>query len=285
MNGALWSTLPGMAYTAPVFRSLACASIALLVGCGGIAPTTSVAPVAESDFAPSAKQVVCDLMTKCCSPGFDAATACNAENYSMGPYAYRKYDPARGGACVATLRSFASSCTITSKVTDCQNIYVGTQAIGAPCEGSTDCAGYADHSAYCGPSPTANMVCQLTAKAGEACNGTVPATGGLLFTGCGAGLYCATSGLCTPQGGPGQPCDRLNPAMSCNPSLRCDTTSAKCANKLPVGASCVVDSSCAEDNCDNGICAGPPSVESSNLCRVNTEAPLPSLPADADAGI
>src|ERR1700690_3947544 len=124
-------------------RPLAYALLAVLIGCSGVRSTTgSATPMAESDFVAGYEQAMCDLLTKCCGPGFNEAAACNAIVAPTAPE-YRKYDPVQAGACIATLRGFASTCTATDSEykAACWTVYAGAQTIGGPCHGWDDCAG------------------------------------------------------------------------------------------------------------------------------------------------
>ena len=121
--------------------------------------------------------------------------------------------------------------------------------------------------------------CQPTAKAGEWCG---PDSTGTIHTyaECGPGLYCASSGLCTELASFGQPCDPLYVSALCDPSLRCDATTSKCANKLITGASCIRNTDCIYGSCSGGICQGPLTVAMSSLCSSGDQNMVPTSTAD-----
>jgi hypothetical protein len=234
----------------------------VLIGCGGVKSTTgSAAPMTESDFDVSYKQAMCDLVTKCCGPGFNAAAACNALVAPTAPE-YRKYDPVQAVACIATLRGFASTCTETDSEykAACWTVFAGAQTIGGPCHGWDDCIG---SDLYCTTTGlSGNTYCQATAKSGESCVGGF-ATTNVNGLPCGKGFYCGPSALCLPQRGLGEACET---SLSCVPSLRCEPTTLKCENKLPTGATCNTNSDCIDDGCSNGSCQARPTIATSSLC-------------------
>lgn len=277
-------------------RSLALPSLAMLISCGGATSlasvdnsTASATPVAESDFAASYAQAMCDLLNKCCITDFNVSAGCGPQGAPTGTYVYRKYDPAQGGACIAAIRSFAPTCLATqSKVAPCLALYVGTLAIGAPCQASEDCSGYSTGDAYCySDFPFSSASCQPTAKAGEPCLGNyVSRVSGARK--CGAGLYCGESTQCTPLAGLGQACDPAYLSSSCEPSLRCDRASPKCTSKATAGASCTVNSDCIDGKCTNGACQGPIVIATSSLCSTAGGNLVANITADSgtvtDAG-
>ena len=260
-----------MAHFALTLRPLACVSLAIVFGCGGAtSSTSSSAPVAASDFPVSYTQAMCDLLSKCCNASLDA-TACKASVVPLAVPQYQKYDPASGGACIAALRNFASSCTASAReyANACTTLDVGTQAIGAPCESSADCTGYATSEAYCTfGNSSSSQICRSTLKAGEPCSVLDPNTGVYVPAACGAGLYCATSELCAPKSSLGQLCDQPYSTNNCVAPLRCDPAAAMtCASLAPNGASCIGDGDCVDGYCSNGTCQGTISIGTSRVCN------------------
>ena len=281
---AIWVTLGGMAHFAPTFRPLACVSLAIVFGCGGTTSSTSSSAVTESDFPASYSQAMCDLLSKCCNTNLDT-TACRASVVPLAVPQFQKYDPTNGGACIAELRNFASSCTASAReyATACDTLSVGNQAIGAPCQSSEDCAGYATSQAYCTFGTSASsQICRSTVKAGEPCSVLDPNTGVYVPAACGAGLYCATSELCAPKVSLGQPCVQPYSTDNCVAPLRCDPAAAMtCASLAPNGASCLGDGDCVDGYCSNGTCQGTVSITTSRMCNANGGSVTPAATVDA----
>jgi len=282
---AIWVTLAGMAHFSLTFRPLACVSLAIVFGCGGATSSaSSSAPVTESDFPASYTQAMCDLLSKCCNASLDL-TACRASVVPLAVPQFQKYNPTNGGACIAALRNFASSCTASAReyANVCNTLFVGTQAIGAPCQSSEDCTGYATSEAYCTFGTSASsQICRSTVKAGEPCSVLDPNTGVYVPATCGAGLYCATSELCAPKVSLGQPCDQPYSTDNCVAPLRCDPAAAMtCARLAPSGASCIGGSDCIDGYCSNGTCQATIAFATSETCTGSGGSVTPGPTVDA----
>jgi hypothetical protein len=172
----------------------------------------------------------------------------------------------------------------------CNRVLVGTVATGGACESESECAPVA------GATVTCLNVCRATrrAKLGEDCIRTCRAdndcgrlegeppfdltnvsswadchaedglacVGGTCVRGpgagsaclgnavCDSGLSCPDARTCTPYPAIGEPCGR------CAPAAYCDTLSATCAEKRPLGASCSGADACSSGRC-NRVCESP----------------------------
>jgi hypothetical protein len=272
-----------MMYSPRAYRPLACFSFGIVVGCGGVsASTSSPAPVAAADFPASYTQALCDVLSKCCKTSVDTTT-CKASVAPPVVPQYQKYDPANGGACIAALRGFASSCVASARdyATACTTIYVGAQAIGAPCTEYADCIGYAAGDSFCSSGTSAGQTCQPTLKVGGLCRGNDPSTDSAILAQCGVGLYCATSGLCAPKVSLGQTCEQPYSTENCVAPLRCDPATMKCASLAPAGASCLGDGDCSDGLCENGTCQATISVATSRMCAGSGGNATPASTVDA----
>ena len=235
--------------------------------------STTVAPVAEADFALQAAHALCDTIQPCCaqtSYPYDQA-ACVARmqqevKEDVKPSPNTTYDPSAAGRCVAKVRELAAKCADPADgdddaaEEDCKAIYVGTTKTGEAC----------DKSAECAPSPEGRVRCVHYGDLGSPGSvqnrdgGTNPPPP---VTGSQCTLYKKNAAKGDPCG-PNNSKDGGKPPTivgACegrvkNATLYCDYKSLTCQPVIAVGQPCMdlTSGACAGGgSCTNGTCAAP----------------------------
>ncbi len=263
-----------------------CAWAALsVVGCGK--SDGSAEPIPQTDLPKRVANLLCDSLAACCKSNghaIDTAgckTAYTAElerDLADDDERRVRYDAQAAGDCLAAV----SSKIQCGRVDDddapaCERIFVGSVALGQPCNDSRECAPLAGRSVYCqsddGLSPSVCTASSTSSaprgKAGDACGITcsegdncsvgddapvpLPGPGGVPApqpnpVGCyrDDGLFCKV-GRCAPLLAPGEACDSYD---ACGGTAFCDFSTGQCTAPRPNGSPCESSNECQSDKCD-----------------------------------
>jgi hypothetical protein len=124
----------------------------------------------------------------------------------------------------------------------CDRVVMGTQADGAPCRYSVECA---DGLACVGYRPGVDGACKKPPRSGEACSGQAYATilnapaAVLHHPACERGAWC-DAGACRPRTPAGKACTT---SEACAEGLAC--TRGRCGAPVRVGGACAKNEDCA----------------------------------------
>jgi hypothetical protein len=281
-----------------------------LGGCDGKidAGAGNAPPVAEESLPSAVAKSLCEGLATCCQgigQVVDVA-ACQVRMQSeinlSNETASTRYDSALGGQCIVDVRAAMASCYSLDDIASCEEMFVGTVALGGVCSGSRDCAPPANGKAACSYSSTSGVsTCtaaapDLKAALGQSCSGTCTSDGGSAICSgivssvgngppAGAancyvndGLHCdSATWTCQPLVEAGGRCED---SSTCVTSAMCDYTVDQCVPKAAVGAACSYSAECVP----NAYCAAnticQPKRSDGQACSMSDECSGYCLMAD-----
>ncbi len=224
-----------------------------------------------------------------CNQWFDGAQSDCASYYSHAlcdatwgdsiAKGYLAYDPVAGADCLVALQNPAR-CDPAATIA-CSLAVRGDSGAGQPCLTQLDCQ---DVTNLCSGSPCA-MTCQSTGGLNQPCG----------LSGCNAGTWCDSGGVCRAPQPPGSPCDGLQ-ASECDATSECDTSQSLCVALPSAGQACAAGPTpcaagyyCAGGQCQPDAPAGQPCstsvpCEPGTWCDTTQPSPI-CQPAVADGGV
>lgn len=273
-----------------------CAWAALaVVSCGK--SEGGAAPIPRADLPSRVASLVCESMAGCCkSSGFPLdAAACKAARIAelrrdiAENEQHTRYDAEAAGDCLAAAASTIACGEVDEDIPACQRIFVGSLALGQPCNSSRECAPVAGRSIDCvGEDEASPSVCTASprtswphGKAGDACLGT-----------CFEKDSCDGGDAVAPSPVPGADPEPQAVSAICYRSdgLFCDV--GRCAPLLALGEACDTSDACRADafcNFDTKLCTAPQpdgaSCEGGDECQSHRCADAPGGPTVAVAGV
>ena len=275
-------------------------ALALLSGACSSRPIGPLAPIPLDGYVPAliahncARAVACrqmpDMATCLATTSADLSPLIDAVNAGK-----ITYDGAAAATCFAATSPTLVACTMTAQWyapedPSCARIFIGTQAEGAACRTSNECASAnCDTNDLTACSGTPTMCCAGTCGPVTAAPAPLPIGSDCSAAGssCVAGSFCSASrGLCVANVAVGQPCDLATEkycgiGLTCGPAASgsqqvclahpaegescatlptcdalddyCDVATRKCLPKIAVGAACPNGIDCV----DYAQCDGP----------------------------
>jgi hypothetical protein len=240
--------------------SMVAAVLAALAGCGGSGSGSG--DVSLQELPARAVDVFCQAELACglfpdsasCHSALQADQGQVEADVAAGKV---KYDGAQAAACLDALPA-SVSCTQSAprrpQPSACNQIFVGTVAMGGPCLANEDCVSASCDFKACA---TATMCCAGTCATpqpssvavGGACNS---------INQCAVGAYCnfdVTPFVCAPVKAAGQPCSSSNECMdgaACLPTSASSLSMRACGRPPRRGEACPGPTSCDSraDFCD-----------------------------------
>lgn len=227
--------------------------LCLVLGVYGSACTCGAIP--RERYWDEALAAICDYYTKCgattTSAGCQDFFSSSLGSASLAAFFDRyladgkvQYDGVAARRCFDQYR--AASCSgdgwNTTAISDCQNVFTGTVAVGGACDFGSQCV------------PEAYCTASLTGQCPGECKARV-AAGGTVTSGdqCVANTY-SKNGVCTAFAPEGGACE-VGTFIGCNAGLKCVAGVCK-RDVIEVGATCQSSSECGLFYaCVNGACA------------------------------
>ncbi len=253
--------------SAPLLVLVACSG----GGAGGVGSGSG--PSSSDAFATD----YCDAIQPCCAQGGFRTDGVSCRALIPAVTGQTSYDAQKGGACLSEVRaavSGAGGCASASSAPSCKTVFGttgsrGTKAPGEACTDGSDCAANPEGEVTCTTlfaSGAQESYCQLriVGKLGDTpCVGTKSGNVTSYSTGkerVARGFVCdtATGTQCDATtktcAAPAKIGDACTSDQGCERAARCDFTSRKCVDRIPVGGDCTGQSSgCVVDaGCDNG---------------------------------
>lgn len=263
-----------------------CAWAALsVVGCGK--SVGGAEPIPQAELPKRVANLLCDSLAGCCkSSGFPVdLAACKAaytaelrDDLTDDDQRRVHYDAQAAGDCLAAVASNIQCGEVDDDdAPACERIFVGSVALGQPCDGSRECAPVAGRSVYCesddGVSPAvctaSSAITPPHGKAGDACSITcfesdscavgdapvpLPGPGGVPEpqtdpVACYRtdGVFC-DAGRYAPLVAVGEVCDGYE---ACRGTAFCNFNTRLCTAPQPNGSPCE-----SNDNCQSAHCGG-----------------------------
>jgi hypothetical protein len=262
--------------------------------CGGHSAAPSLQPVSEVDFPEAYAEATCDLFQTCCSRAslaFDHAACITAALQYAGTYLIpaavaHVYDASKAGECLARLRAFGTSCTISGNDENalenvCSELVTGVQPLGESCASTKACAKSDRGNVICRSSPTSGdpippmAVCalEIVGQVGDRCLGPSPPLVGMpadprpYADRCADGLYCDATSNCAAALAIGQACSFTS---ECGPDRACDVTTRQCILKKADGTPCAGNGECASGTCRGDTCIAGEPIGTEKNCTVQT---------------
>jgi hypothetical protein len=275
------------------------ATLAVVGGCGKA--DGGAEPIPQNELPARIASLLCNSMAGCCkSSGFPLDTAACQTAYTaelqedladdVSPRV--RYDAQAAGDCLAAVSGTIQCGQVEEDdVGACERIFVGSVAVGQPCESNRECARVSGRSVYCessdGVSPSVCTASPSSAaargKAGDACFTTCDGADDCSFAvapvpiGPGDaptpqpdpvvcyktdGLFC-DAGACAPLRTAGQPCDS---SEACRDPDSCNFNTGVCTPPQPNGSACESDSGCESRNCSDAPPAQDPGTVTAQVC-------------------
>ncbi len=253
----------------------------LAIGCSS--SSDDAAPVPLTQFPQQFAQAYCAGIKPCCGragiPYVETdckAAATDTFTQYVTEHASAKYDADAAGKCLAAFKKNLDGCLDVNDTTalGCQDVFVGTKALGAECQSRAECA--SGHCQFEQTDVTAAGMCAAAgvalpphAKAGEPCSSDCS---GDINDG-----FCF-SGTLLPTGSPAGACyesDGLTCAYSGASDVAPTDLASVCVTLPALGEPCpnfrcVKGAFCEEGTCvaqrDSGACQDPDTCSSKSYC-------------------